>query len=223
MNDKEKIIAKINHSRKGTIFLPESFLPIDPRHASNTMSALVKEGKLVRVVNGIYVRPKMTRFGPLMPDSYQIAQAVAKRDAAKILPCGAAAENYLGLSTQVPMKTAYLTSGSSRRLKIGENRYITLIHASPSAFAYKGKVMPILVLALKSIGKDNIDDETRQDVAGILYKYPETETWQHDIAHAPNWIRRIITETKRRFYEMDQGKRRRNSENCTDCRDSEKH
>lgn len=197
MDQKEKIISIVNRSRKGTIFLPDSFLPIDPRHASNTLSGLVKEGKLVRVANGIYVKPKTTRFGDLLPSPYEIAQAIAKRDSAKILPCGAAAENYLGFSTQVPMNTIYLTSGSSRKLKIGDNRYITLKYAVPSTFAYKGDIMPILVLALKSIGKDNIDNETRQVVWGILKKHPETDTWQEDISHAPNWIRRLISEIKK--------------------------
>ena len=53
---KQTIISKVNRSKKGTIFLPDSFLPIDTHYASNILSELCNEGKLVRIATGIYVR-----------------------------------------------------------------------------------------------------------------------------------------------------------------------
>lgn len=195
MEQKQSIISKINRSKRGTIFLPDSFMPIDTRHASNVLAQLVKAGKLVRVAFGIYVKPEMSSFGPVMPTPYEVAEAVARRDDARLLPHGTTAENYLGFSTQVPMNIIYLTSGTPRKLKIGK-RTIIFKHSVPSTFAYKGKIMPILVLALKSIGQDNITDETLSVVHGVLKQNPEESTWQDDIAHAPNWIRLIIRNTK---------------------------
>lgn len=195
MDQKQTIIAKINRSKKGTIFMPDSFMPIDTRHTANVLAELAKQGKLLRVAFGIYVKPIMSNFGPVMPTPYEIADAVAKRDDAKLLPHGTTAENYLGFSTQVPMNIIYLTSGTSRRLKIGK-RTIIFKHRVPSTFAYKGEIMPILVLALQSIGQDNITDDTLAVVYGVLKNNPEENTWQEDISHAPNWIRRIIMSTK---------------------------
>ena len=63
MEQKNTIISKINRCKKGTIFLPDSFLPIDVRYASNVLGLLVKEGVLIRVAQGVYLKPKMTRFG----------------------------------------------------------------------------------------------------------------------------------------------------------------
>ena len=192
---KKAIISKINRSKKGTIFLPDSFLPIDTHYASNILSELCNCGKLVRVATGIYVKPRMSRFGPVMPTIYEIAQVIAKRDNAQLLPTGATAENYLGFSTQVPMNAVYLTSGTPRKIKI-DNRTLKLKHSVPSTFAYKGRIMPILVLALKSIKQYNINDDHLDVVYGVLKENPEETTWQEDIANAPRWIRKIIIETK---------------------------
>ncbi len=195
---KQTIISKVNRSRKGTIFLPDSFLPIDTHYASNVLSELCNAGKLVRVAAGIYVKPKISQFGPVMPTIGEIAQIIANRDDAQLLPTGTTAENYLGFSTQVPMNAVYLTSGTPRKIKI-DRRTLTLKHSVPSTFAYKGKIMPILVLALKSIRQYNIDNDTLDVVYGVLKGNPEEETWQEDIARAPRWIRKIIIETKEKI------------------------
>ncbi len=203
MDQKQAIIAKINRSKKGTIFMPDSFMPIDTRHAANVLAELTKTGKLIRVAFGIYVKPIMSNFGPVTPTPYEIAEAVAKRDDAKLLPHGTTAENYLGFSTQVPMNIIYLTTGTPRKLKIG-NRTIIFKHKAPSIFAYKGQVMPILVLALQSIGQGNMTEDKLSIVYGLLKKYPEENTWQEDISHAPNWIRRIIINVKTRIAHNEQ-------------------
>lgn len=203
MEQKETIISKINRSKKGSIFLPDSFLPIDLQYASNILGQLVKDGVLIRVSQGIYLKPKMTRFGPLMPTLYEIAEIIAKRDHAKILPYGPVAENYLGFSTQVPMNAVYITNGASRKLRIGK-RTLTFKYGVPTNFAYKGKTMPILVLALKSIGKSNITDDTLDTVYGVLKENPEEATWKEDVKLAPIWIRKIIIDTKKRIEKNEQ-------------------
>ncbi len=200
---KQTIISKINRSKKGTVFLPDSFLPIDTHYASNVLSEMCKAGKLIRIAFGIYVKPKMTRFGLLKPSMYEIARTIAKRDDAQILPTGATAENFLGFSTQVPMNEVYLTSGTPRKIKI-DGRTLTLKHSVPSTFAYKGKIMPILVLALKSIKQYNIYDDTLDVVYGVLKEHPEEDTWCEDIAHAPRWIRNIIISTKEKIKRNEQ-------------------
>lgn len=203
MEQKKTIISKINRSKKGAIFLPDSFLPIDLQYASNILGQLVKEGVLIRVSHGIYLKPKMTRFGPLMPTLHEIAEIIAKRNHAKILPCGPVAENYLGFSTQVPMNAVYITNGASRKLRIGK-RTLTFKYGVPTNFAYKGKTMPILVLALKSIGKSNITDDTLDTVYGVLKENPEEATWKEDVKLAPIWIRKIIIDTKKRIEKNEQ-------------------
>lgn len=192
---KQQIISKVNRSKKGTIFLPDSFLPVDAHYAANILSELSRDGKLIRVAFGIYVKPYKTELGPVMPTLGEIAQAIAKRDRAKILPTGATAENYLGFTTQVPMNAVYLTSGTSRTISIGK-RTLTFKHSVPTTFAYRGAVMPILVLALKSIGRRNITDEILSVVSAVLKQNPEEKTWRKDLQLAPRWITLLVTKTK---------------------------
>lgn len=200
---KKTIISKVNRSKKGTIFLPDSFLPIDTHYAANILSELCNDGKIIRIATGIYLKPRMSRFGPVMPSLYEIAKTIAKRDDAQLLPTGATAENYLGFSTQVPMNPVYLTSGTPRKIKVG-GRILTLKHSVPSTFAFKGKIMPILVLALKSKKQYNIDENTLSIVYGVLKEHPEESTWRNDITHAPRWIRNIIIDIKEKIKQNEQ-------------------
>ena len=198
MEQKKEILSKIRRSRKGTIFTPDSFLPTDLRYSSNILSTLTTDGKLVKIAHGIYLKPITTRFGHVYPPLVTIARNIAKRDGAKILPSGATAENFLGFSTQIPMNSVYLTSGTPRKLKIG-SRTLTLKHSVPKTFSCRGEIMPILVLALKSIGKENIDEKKLFKIKEILIKYPEEDTWLHDIKLAPQWVRDIIISSKEKI------------------------
>ena len=64
--------------------------------------------------------------------------------------------------------------------------------------------MPILVLALKSIGKGDVTDDTLDIVYGVLKDNPEETTWEEDVKLAPIWIRKIIINTKKRIKENEQ-------------------
>lgn len=202
MSDKKRILEIVKRSKRGTIFMPNTFLPINNQYVSNVLNSLEKDGILIRLSQGIFLKPKITRFGPVMPSLYEIAEKIAIRDHAKILPYGPTAENYLGFSTQVPMNAVYYTNGSSRKLKVG-NRTISFKYKVPSTFAYKGVKMPILVLALKSIGKNNINNDVLGNVERVLKQYPEESTWMEDIKLAPSWIRRIVINAKKTIHEVD--------------------
>lgn len=68
------------------------------------------------------------------------------------------------------MNASFLTSGSSRKLKLG-NRTVTLTHGSPKKFAYKGKLMPELVQALRSIGEDNITESVEKELLNYYLQH----------------------------------------------------
>lgn len=57
---------------------------------------------LKRLDGGLYTYPKVSRLlGELSPDPEEVSQALARRDAAQLIPTGAVAANLLGLSEQV--------------------------------------------------------------------------------------------------------------------------
>lgn len=186
-----KVRAKITYARYGEVFFVSTFHQFDVEYVTKLLAQFEKEGLITRIAKGVYVKAKKTRFGVVYPSAFELVTEIAKRDKAKIFPTGDTAANRLGFSTQVPMNASFLTSGSSRKLKLG-NRTVTLTHGSPKKFAYKGKLMPELVQALRSIGEDNITECVEKRVAQLLSATLETETIEHDLLLAPVWVRQII-------------------------------
>ncbi len=82
------------------------------------LSRLVGRRKIVRVARGFYALPVSTRFGDMAPGFERVIAAIARQKGERIAPFGAAAANAMGLTTQVPLRCAYLTSGRSRRLNL---------------------------------------------------------------------------------------------------------
>ena len=116
---KDDIAQRIEAANPDEIFFISDFATNgNDEFISHNLSELVAEGKVMRLANGIYYKPVRTRFGELKPSVDTIVRAIARRDKAQILPTGAAAENMLGLSTQIPMNYVYLTSGSARRINL---------------------------------------------------------------------------------------------------------
>ena len=187
----QKIRRMITRLKYGTVLFASSFPQFDVEYVTKLLAQFEKEELIIRIAKGVYVKAKKTRFGVVYPSAFELVTEIAKRDKAKIFPTGDTAANRLGFSTQVPMNASFLTSGSSRRLKLG-NRTVTLTHGSPKKFAYKGKLMPELVQALRSIGEDNITETVENRVAQLLSTTPETETIEHDLLLAPVWVRQII-------------------------------
>ena len=79
----------------------------------------------------------------------------------KIQPSGVTALNKLRLSTQVPTKYTYLTSGSGRVLTLG-NRTIELKRSVPKNFVFQTVLAALLVQALRTLGQKNVDVYKRQ-------------------------------------------------------------
>ena len=194
MNDtiELQVITKIKKAKRGALFFTENFLTKGNAKAVNkALERLVKDGELVRVATGIYVRPeKDPIIGIVTPGIEAIAKAIARRDKARIVPTGVYALNRLGLSTQVPMNIVYLTDGTARKIKIGK-RTITFKKTTPKNVAAIGEISKLAIQALRSIGKENVTTVEIQKIQELLKKEKPTHL-QHDIRLAPEWIRQIM-------------------------------
>ena len=186
---------KIWRMRKGSIFFSEDFLSIGTQAAINkALSELAKKGIIIRLAPGIYCKPQKDEvfgFGVMYPGIDQIAQAIAARDKAEIVPTGIYAQNRLGLSTQIPMNAVYLTNGSARRIKIYNGKGILFKRVSPKHFKFKNKLALMLTLALKDIGEDNVSDEQKKTIRKIVNKESKQSLVQ-DYVLMPDWIRTLI-------------------------------
>jgi hypothetical protein len=158
---------------------------------TRTLSRLAKSGFVIRISQGIYLYPKQTEFGPKLPTVYEVAKTIAKKDKSDIIPSGMTALNELGLSTQIPMKAIYLTNGTPRTIKLGK-RTIVFKHSVPKMFSYKSKTFPMVVLALKEIGEENITEEIISSLKEVLSKEKKQDLIRHDYNLAPQWIRKKL-------------------------------
>lgn len=157
---------------------------------TRVLSRLKEEEFLVRLSQGIYLYPSRNRFGICKPSIDEIANAIAEKDHARIIPSGLTALNKLGLSTQVPMNAVYITNGTPRTIKLG-NRSITFKKGTPRYFAYQSRIFTMVVIALKEIGEEKTSDEIILKIKLIL-DTEEKEKVNHDYKIAPQWIRRKL-------------------------------
>jgi len=187
-----KIFERMKKAKRGLVFFTSDFAAYGNSRTNNkALERLTKQGKIMRVGRGIYTIPRKSKFfGHVSPGIEEIAQGIARRDKARIIPTGLFAENLLGLSTQVPMKIVYLTDGTPRKLIIDETPLI-FKKTSPKNLATWGKVSSLAIQALKSIRKEKITDYEIEKVVNILKK-ENPKYLVNDIKLAPEWIREIM-------------------------------
>lgn len=158
---------------------------------TRALSRLEKEGILIRLSQGLYLYPLRNKFGILRPSIDEIAYAIAEKDRARIIPCGLTALNKLGLSTQVTMNAIYLTDATAREVNIG-NRKIIFKRSVPRNFAYKTDIFPLVVAAMKELGKDNITDEHISIIKKAITKCDNSDDVRHDYNISPLWIKQRL-------------------------------
>jgi ribosomal protein S19E (S16A) len=193
MQSVESHIEKsIKSKPKGSLVLPSDFIQYGTAKAvQKSLERLEDKGIIIRVAQGIYVRPKISKLiGPLTPSAEEVAEAIAKRDRIRTVPTGSYALNALGLSTQVPMNIVLLTDGSPREIKIGK-RIIKFKKTTPKNLLAKGKISRLVIQALKEIGNGKVTAEEEQKILDLLRKENEKDL-KHDIALAPVWIQKIM-------------------------------
>ncbi|MCC8039268.1 MAG: DUF6088 family protein [Bacteroidales bacterium] len=156
-----------------------------------TLSELTNEGVLVKLAQGIYARPRKSRFGVVLPSVEKIVQAISKRDNAKVIPFGMTALNALGLSTQVPMNYTYLTTGSERTISL-KNQQVVLKRGVPKNFCYTTRLISLMVQALRALKQENVGQEEIQTIRTLITREPDKESLTKDVDMMPAWMKRIV-------------------------------
>ena len=154
---------------------------------TNLLAAAAKKGLLERVAAGIYVKPRNhPLLGRLLPGPEAIAQAIARRDGARLIPTGALALNQLNLSTQVPMRIVYLTDGTPRTIKIGKAE-VRFRKAPLKLLAMKGKLSQLATLALRELGATGVDAEAAHKLVHTLTQ-EDLPILRHDASLVTAWM-----------------------------------
>lgn len=198
-----QIEEKISKSSRGELFFAEDFAKFgSPGNVRLVLFRLEKEGILERIAQGIYLKPKKDSvLGVLHPSIEEIAEKIAKRDKARIAPTGVMALYLLGLTTQIPLKVAYLTDGSQRKVKIG-NHTIQFKRTVPKSFAIKDRLLHLIVQAFRERGQKNITAEFLEQIEPSVKKL-EIEVIEKQLRYAPVWIQKKIQKLYNRVDNVD--------------------
>lgn len=191
IKDSETLRKRIEAMPEDSVLFRSDFPEYHSEFVGETLTELTNEGVLVKLAQGIYAKPRMSRFGVVLPSVEKIVQAIAVRDNAKVLPSGMTALNALGLSTQVPMNYTYLTTGSQRTVKL-TNRQVVLKRGVPKNFWYETRLIALLVQALKTLKQENVGQEELQTIRALIAKEPDKETLAKDVDKMPAWMKRLI-------------------------------
>jgi hypothetical protein len=192
----DKVLSKVRKCGRGTIFSSADFTNLgEPKSVLKALERMANAETIIRVARGIYCYPKIEKtlgLGAIYPTFEEIAQYIAKRDKARIVPTGNYALNVLGLSTQVPANVVFLTDGSPRNITLKSGRGIKFVKTAPKNLAFKNRLAMLLTFALKEIGEGNVTKEQKLHIAKLL-KNEEKETIEKDYSIMPNWIQLLIS------------------------------
>ena len=167
----DKILSKIYGYGRGYVFSSSDFIKdFSSNSIDKALSTLTHQKKIRRIARGLYDYPKYSTFlkEELHADIDQAARAIARKFNWQIEISGESALNLLGLSTQIPGKYIYLSSGPNKIYLIQDKITVEFKKSALKNIGFKYKESSIIVQALKALGKENITDNIIKQMQGYL-------------------------------------------------------
>ena len=182
----ETVLRYAQGQPEGAPVLAKGLLHLGSRAAvDQALSRLVRRGTLLRAGRGVYVLPVESRFGRRAPSVENTVEGLAVARGERIANSGAMAAHLLGLTTQVPVKRVFLTSGPSRTLTLGQER-VELRHAPAWQLVLAGRRAGEAIRALAWLGRD------RASVATGMVRQKLSEDERQELgnvsAQMPGWL-----------------------------------
>jgi hypothetical protein len=148
----QQVLARAASMPEGASLSAKALLHLGSRAAvDQALSRLARSGELLRAGRGVYVLPVMGKFGTRAPEVAKVVQEWASQRGETVVVSGATAANALGLTTQVPVRQVFLTSGRSRKLRLG-SQTIELQHAPPWQLLFPGQAAGEVIRSLAWVG-----------------------------------------------------------------------
>ena len=188
----EQILSRAETLPEGEPIFAKQLLGLGSREAvDQALARLARRGALLRVGRGIYVRQLETRFGKRPPAADRLVEAIAEARGETVASHGAAAANALGLTTQVPTRSVYLTSGPSRTLELGKLK-VELRHAPAWQLTLANEPAGEIIRALAWLGPER----SASSVTKLKRALPRTavEAVQKASMRLPTWMAHRIGE-----------------------------
>ena len=187
----DKILKRIKSHGRGWAMTNSDFGDIAKTATIDWSLYRLKDKKLIRpLMRGIYDYPRFSEIlqEELAPDMEMVARAIARKFRWNILISGNTALNYLGLSTQIPMRLIYFSDGPSRQYEVA-GRILEFKHISFKEARFTNTKSEIVVQALRELGMVRITTDVinkmrdfipASDRNKVLKDTQFTTDWIHD-------------------------------------------
>ena len=186
---KDKIISRIYGHGRGWVFSPNDFLQDFKRYEiDNALKTLADSGSIRRICRGIYDYPAFSALlqASAGADMNAVACAIARKFKWQIYPSGDTALNHFGISTQIPGRLTYISSGPTRIFNTDFGN-IEFKHSTQRETQFKYAESALVVQALRSLGASLITDDILMQIKSKF----DAEMWQkikRDTTSAAGWI-----------------------------------
>lgn len=188
----EAILSIAQALPEGGLLSPKEFLHLASRAAvDQAMTRLTREGNLLRVGRGTYAAPVYGRFGVRPPSTQAVVEAIEAATGEMVVANGATEANTLGLTTQMPTREVFLTSGPSRKLRLG-NRNVELKHGSRWQLALGKRPAGMVIRALSWLGSEQAPAALK--ILNGKLPAAEWEAMRAARAVMPSWMARAVSE-----------------------------
>ena len=192
MNTAKAIKARVEQLPAGEPFTTRIFMSLGPRTAvDQTLSRLVRTETITRLARGVFVKPRISAYvGTVTPEPLKVVQAIASANGETVQVHGAEAARRLELSTQVPTRAVFYTSGASRRVQV-KGTPVELRHAAPRKLALAGRPAGLALSALWYLGKKQTTPVVLERIKNRLPP-EEFEALKSAMAYMPAWMAQAI-------------------------------
>jgi hypothetical protein len=195
----DQLLTRTKSASSQRVWTTADFLDLGSRAAvDQALSRLVRRGALTRPARGLYaVHRKSERLGIELPAKLEeVVDALARRSGATVVPSGAAFANQLGLSTQVPMRAIFQTTGRARRYQIGGTN-VELRHVSPRRLKASSPRNLAVLSAIAHLGKANIDETTLARLRSVTERADDASLLD-DARNQPAWVVAVVRQVMAR-------------------------
>lgn len=185
----QKLKKRIENLEGGSVFVSKDFSDIS---TSSTIDSILSQmqdtGAIKQVIPNVFYKPIYSEFLDeyISASPNKIAKAIAKSYNWSIVPYADAALNLLGLSTQVPATYIYASDGADLEYSY-ENITIQFKLTSKSDITDLSYKTALVIQALKTLGKDNIDDSIINKLSLILSK-EEKDIMLKEASNITSWV-----------------------------------
>lgn len=183
-----KISRKIEKMKAGSVFVIPDFAEIaSAKTVSKTLTRLLQDGEIRRVVRGVFWKPAHGKDAP-HPDD--VAHALARSNTWRLAPSGDTALHIFGLQKEKPGVWTYVTDGTYRDYDVAGTK-IVFQHASGKVLGKMSEKTALLVQVLKAYGRPRLSEETLQKIKAHLHP-AEFKTLLEETKNAPAWVGKTV-------------------------------